>query len=490
MVIIVKAPWKQSLPFSPLLVAGLGLILVGLTGCGLLKSDKSSQASPFQPGAGSSTPFEGVGQTTSLPPGVNGFLAGQVMDKHRKNPGGVVVQVVDLQEQAGSKAPLEVSVDNEGFFKIPGLEPGRQYQLIARVRDGGKLLTGATYATPPNPRIAILLGEDAAVPAPGPTGQPKGDKPGEDAPGEDGVSAPPVSGGTSRDGRQPAVILDRPRTGTPILPPDQPIPPTSIQPGIGPDDPPLDPSRMAIKDGFARDPTATIPGPKPGPTVPPVGNLPPGEPRRSDPPPWSPPLSMPGPPPRHLGTPPKPGGLGGASSNSSTEEARMELPATPLIVPSCVLVGKKLHDFALDDANGLTWQYRQQRKGKLLLLDFWATHCIPCVRGMPHLQDLLSRYGSSGLQIVGVAYERGPRPEQAQRVQEVRRKLGITYPLLLGGGGKGICPVQQQFNVRSTPTLVLLDSEGSILWRGEAGADPAQLRELEWMIQEHLGLRK
>jgi thiol-disulfide isomerase/thioredoxin len=406
-----------------------------------------------------------VGQTASLPPSVNGFLAGQVMDRHRKNPGGVVVQVVDLQEQAGSKAPLEVEVDPEGFFKIPGLEPGRQYQLIARTRDGGKLLTGATYATPPNPRIAILLGEDAAVPAPG--------LPREDKPKEEGVAAPPVSGGVNREGRQPAVILDRPRTGTPILSPDTTIPPATAQPGIEPVEPPLDPSRMAIKDGFARDPTATIPGPKPGPTVPPVVGM--GETRTPAPPPWSPPLTMPSPP---RITPPV------------KEEPRVELPATPMIVPSCVLVGKKLHDFALDDANGLTWQYRQQRKGKLLLIDFWATHCVPCVRGMPHLQELLGRYGPSGLQLIGIAYERGPRPEQARRVQEVGKKIGVSYPLLLGGGGKDICPVQQQFNVRTTPTLVLLDGDGTILWRGEAGTDPAgQLRELEWMIQEHLGLR-
>ena len=57
---------------------------------------------------------------------------------------------------------------------------------------------------------------------------------------------------------------------------------------------------------------------------------------------------------------------------------------TLLDTPAC----KRLDNFALEDLNGNVWEFRKNRKGKLLLLDFWGTHCKYCVQGMPHLTNL------------------------------------------------------------------------------------------------------
>ena len=60
----------------------------------------------------------------------------------------------------------------KGYFTIQGLQVGRHYQLIARVKDGTKMLSGTTLATPPNPRVTIYLSEDNTndntPPLPGP----------------------------------------------------------------------------------------------------------------------------------------------------------------------------------------------------------------------------------------------------------------------------------------------------------------------------------
>jgi thiol-disulfide isomerase/thioredoxin len=126
-----------------------------------------------------------------------------------------------------------------------------------------------------------------------------------------------------------------------------------------------------------------------------------------------------------------------------------------------------------------------------VLLDFWFSTCGPCMRAIPELRELQRRYGSQGLQVVGIAYEEGSRTEQAQKVINVRARLGINYVTLLGGNGTGPrspCPVKTQFQVTSFPTLVLLDEQGNILWRNREGVNSEELRELDFLIRQRLGV--
>jgi thiol-disulfide isomerase/thioredoxin len=153
-----------------------------------------------------------------------------------------------------------------------------------------------------------------------------------------------------------------------------------------------------------------------------------------------------------------------------------------------VLTGQYLVNFALYDLQGNPWEF-QKHRGRLILLDFWETQCIPCQRAIPHLNVLNTKYGPRGLQVVGVAYEEGPLPEQAQKVDRVRQRLKMSYTLLLGGDSKqGPCPVKTQFAVRAFPTLVLVDDTGRILWRGE-GLERQQLAELDLILRKRLGGR-
>jgi thiol-disulfide isomerase/thioredoxin len=135
----------------------------------------------------------------------------------------------------------------------------------------------------------------------------------------------------------------------------------------------------------------------------------------------------------------------------------------------------------LPDADGRDWDFAQ-RRGRLVLLDFWGTWCSPCLRAVPEVSRLSSTYGGSGLEVIGVACERGTPADNARRVRDTRQRLNMSYRLLLNNESGG-APVEQQFHVTALPTLILLDADGVILWRG--GAD--QFRELEGQIRRRLG---
>jgi thiol-disulfide isomerase/thioredoxin len=161
-------------------------------------------------------------------------------------------------------------------------------------------------------------------------------------------------------------------------------------------------------------------------------------------------------------------------------------PAPPFAVnpptgPACVVTGGRVVSLRLPDADGRQWDFAQ-RRGRLVLLDFWGTWCGPCLRAVPEVSRLSSTYGGSGLEVIGVACERGAPADNVRRVRDTRQRLGINYRLVLNNSSGG-APVEQQFHVTALPTLVLLDGDGTIVWRGT----PDQMRELEGMIRRRLG---
>jgi thiol-disulfide isomerase/thioredoxin len=193
-------------------------------------------------------------------------------------------------------------------------------------------------------------------------------------------------------------------------------------------------------------------------------------------------LPSPPPPPTPGGEPPPPS-VPGVPTTTPTAPAHPDVSAAR--VPSCVLVGKQLVNFALNDINGETFEFKSQKRGKVALIDFWATYCIPCQKTIPQLRSLQNRYGSQGLEVIGVAYESGGTiQEQAHRVNTVNQRLQINYRQLLGSGPQ--CPVRAQLNIQLVPTLILVDEGGWILWRHEGMPDRATMDELERRIQRAL----
>jgi thiol-disulfide isomerase/thioredoxin len=155
-------------------------------------------------------------------------------------------------------------------------------------------------------------------------------------------------------------------------------------------------------------------------------------------------------------------------------------PTQPPVSPACVVSSGRIVSMRLPDADGRQWDF-SQRHGRLVLLDFWGTWCGPCLRAIPEISRLNATYGGAGLEVIGVACERGAAAENARKVRDTRQRLGIAYRLVMADAAGSA--VEQQFHVAALPTLVLADADGTIMWRGS----PEQIRELEGVIRRRLG---
>jgi peroxiredoxin len=110
-------------------------------------------------------------------------------------------------------------------------------------------------------------------------------------------------------------------------------------------------------------------------------------------------------------------------------------------------------DFALTDLEGESFRLGEQR-GRVVLLDFWATWCGPCRLSLPHLQELHKRFGERGLLVVGIDIG-----EDAETVREFVEERGLTFRMLLDEGDE----VSPLFRVTGLPHTVLIDREGQVV---------------------------
>ncbi|MBI3898170.1 MAG: redoxin domain-containing protein [Gammaproteobacteria bacterium] len=82
-------------------------------------------------------------------------------------------------------------------------------------------------------------------------------------------------------------------------------------------------------------------------------------------------------------------------------------------------------DFALPDIDGYSHHLSEWR-GKVVLLNFWASWCAPCRDEIPLLKNMQTRYAAQGLQIVGIAID------DEEAVTEFQEKIHFNYPILIG----------------------------------------------------------
>ena len=116
--------------------------------------------------------------------------------------------------------------------------------------------------------------------------------------------------------------------------------------------------------------------------------------------------------------------------------------------------------------------------GKLVVLDFWATWCKPCVDLMPSLQRIHDRYANKGLVVVGVSIDEGK--DRIKKIRKFVDKVGVSYPIYSDARPT---PAWHTFRVKAIPALFLIDESREIVtqWLGTIDHEA-----LEREIQKHL----
>lgn len=151
--------------------------------------------------------------------------------------------------------------------------------------------------------------------------------------------------------------------------------------------------------------------------------------------------------------------------------------------PDCLVSNGRVLTLRLTDPDGRVWDLAQTQ-GQLVLVDLCGTWCGPCIKAMPELIRLQTRYRSRGLEVIGVACEKNSHAANVAAVQGLRRRTPqLNYPLLIAGE-PGHDPVRSQFRPEFFPTLILLDADGTVLWRGVGGDS---IREADALIRARLG---
>src|SRR4051794_34306792 len=92
-------------------------------------------------------------------------------------------------------------------------------------------------------------------------------------------------------------------------------------------------------------------------------------------------------------------------------------------------------------------------KGKVVLLDFWATWCGPCIASIPHNNELYERYKGDGLVLIGVCHSRG-----ADKMAETAEQKGIKYPVAADRDGQTVAA----YAVDSFPDYYFIDRAGRL----------------------------
>lgn len=122
------------------------------------------------------------------------------------------------------------------------------------------------------------------------------------------------------------------------------------------------------------------------------------------------------------------------------------------------MVGHRAPDFALRDLEARTVKLSDVLGRKAVLVNFWATWCVPCREEMPTMERAYRAYKERGLEILAVSVDVGPEPTVTTAVKKFMAELKLSFPALLDPKWK----VVNLYRVIGLPATFLIDRRGII----------------------------
>ena len=138
--------------------------------------------------------------------------------------------------------------------------------------------------------------------------------------------------------------------------------------------------------------------------------------------------------------------------------------------------GARAPEIGLADANGDVIRIAELR-GKVVLVDFWATWCAPCREELPFLEALQIRHKDAGLVVVGVNVDR-----ERRNMDSFVRRMGLTFPNVYDAEHA----VAGRYGPTSMPTSYLVDRQGMVrhVFRGFRSSDASEIeRRVEALLR-------
>jgi thiol-disulfide isomerase/thioredoxin len=146
---------------------------------------------------------------------------------------------------------------------------------------------------------------------------------------------------------------------------------------------------------------------------------------------------------------------------------------TPPAASTDAAVPKTLPSFSLPDLEGKLHDPKEW-KGKVVVIDFWATWCVSCRETIPVLQRLKAKYGDKGLVVAGITVDKGPKEKVAKFV----RKMKMDYQILWDAEDT----LSKPFGYEGLPSVYVFGRDGALI-KAMPQYTAAQEKEMEALVE-------
>jgi peroxiredoxin len=163
-----------------------------------------------------------------------------------------------------------------------------------------------------------------------------------------------------------------------------------------------------------------------------------------------------------------------AAVTSSAAYAQNNTHGGPAKQAPAVEVTLEAPDFELPGINGKIVRLADY-KGKSVLLNFWATWCVPCKLEMPWFMEFQKKYAPQGLAIIGIAID------DPDAVQKFAQKLGVNYRILLGT--RAVFDAYSNVGMLGLPTTFYIDPRGKIMMQSSGSVSRSEIEsEIKFVL--------
>jgi peroxiredoxin len=154
-------------------------------------------------------------------------------------------------------------------------------------------------------------------------------------------------------------------------------------------------------------------------------------------------------------------------------DAELALEYRKKYVPGLAFLGEMVPDFSATDLEGKPISIEAYR-GKVVLVDFWAVWCGPCVADMPNVKKVYEKYKDKGFDVIGISLD-----NDEKQLRDFLKKNDIPWRQVFSGKGWD-SPVSRQYGIYSIPSVWLIDKDGKLISNNARG------EKLENMVAEAL----